>query len=103
MAMSDDPQQTPRQASKGEVRILGGFFVIGALVLIFAMDRDMAIHGIIPVWWVGIGLLAPLGLCMLLFPSASFFRGRAGRFSDIGERVLGRRDKKQSPPPPGPR
>ena len=95
--MPDDPQQPPREASTGEVLILGGFFLIGGLILIFVVPSDMSIHGVIPVSWAGIGVLT-LGLGMLLFPSVSFFRRRAARITEIGEQFTARKDKEAQGP-----
>jgi hypothetical protein len=95
--MPDDPQQPPREASTGEVRVLGGFFLIGGLILIFIIPSDMSIHGAIPAWWAGIGVLA-LGVSMLLFPSVSFFRRRVARFPGIGEQFTAKKDKEVQGP-----
>jgi hypothetical protein len=90
--VSDDPQQPPRLASKGEVRFLGGFFLIGGFIFLFVVPADMTIQGALPVRWAGIAIVA-LGLSMLLFPSASFFRKRVTRITEIGEKVTGKKDK----------
>ncbi len=86
------PPEPPRTASPNDVRIVGGCFVIGGLVLIFVIRRNMAIGGILPVWWFGIFVLA-LGAAMLLFPSTRLFRDRVNRFNEIGEQFSRKRDE----------
>jgi hypothetical protein len=72
--------------------MVGGFFLVGSLILIFVTPSDMAIDGILPVWWFGIAIVA-LGLAMLLFPSIRLFRERVNRLNDIGEQFSKKRDK----------
>lgn len=87
--MPDPRKQKPPQGSKAEVRLMGAFFAIGAGILVFVTDRDLAFGGIMPAWWMGI-LIFALGIAMLLFPSATYFREGAGRISSVGNRALGR-------------
>jgi len=88
--VSDEPEQPPRKATKGEVRTVGGFFLVGGLILIFVVPANMTLQGALPVWCAGIAVVA-LGLSMLLFPSAAFFARRVARITEIGERFTGKK------------